>query len=437
MLSKLIILVISLIYTNCCLSQNNLPVIKASSRNVDIRDGSHFKKSYWYIMPEKKPDYYFTEIPHRRHTVVFITDVDSISFQIEYDREYEFIVLLNNKDSCYTRIVARERNLIGYNTGLSTNGRDTIPFTIGNNSKIYLKGSINNSGSLDIQFDLGSGGCILKKSSVKKVNMVFDDSVTLTNSDGTNLVPLSRNNILQIANLAWDSVEFAVANNMTRREDMIIGNILFLNKIVEINYDKKIMIIHDSIPPGITDGYSGHDLILDGGVVPYIEASLSFRSKTKRGWFLFDTGAYTSILNSNDIPASNKMIHEAGKMMGMGSKTNAPGLAIGKYGFTDFNYTTQKQDRSDMVGILGNDILKRFNIILDNRNGQIYLKPNSLAGETYSNPEYYLVRIVAIFLTIMLTLALYMRYRKGRKLYKSSPCPASFQHSGIRSLEFT
>jgi hypothetical protein len=396
-------------------AQTSLPVIRASSKNVDIRDGNHFKKGYWYIMPEKRPDYYFAEIPRKEHTITFITDLDSISFAIKYGEEYDFVILLNNKDSCHTRIVARHKKITSYQSDHLAPSPDTIPFSIGDNSKIYFKGRINDSGpTLDIQFDLGAGGCIVKKSSVKKVRMKFDSSITLTNSDGTNIAPLSSSNILQVAGLKWDSLGFAVADNMTRREDLIVGNSLFQDKVVEINYDEKIIIIHDSLPP-VDSRYSKHDIILDG-VIPYLQASLTINSKTKTGWFLFDTGAYTTIFTTNEISPTYKLFNEARKMVGIDVKAREPHLAIGNYQFSDFNYTANKSSGDDrQLGLLGNDLLKRFNIILDNRNGHIYLKPNSLLKESYANPEYYAVRVGAAILVLIIAMVIFIFYRRRKK----------------------
>lgn len=47
----------------------------------------------------------------------------------------------------------------------------TIPFTLGDNDKIYVKGRINGGQDLDLQFDLGAGGSIIKKSAVSKARM--------------------------------------------------------------------------------------------------------------------------------------------------------------------------------------------------------------------------------------------------------------------------
>src|SRR5260221_4560293 len=68
----------------------SIPVIKATSNNVDIKDGFHFRKAYWYIMPEKKPDRYYVELPGKEHAVTFYTDIDSITFNTMYGAVYNF-----------------------------------------------------------------------------------------------------------------------------------------------------------------------------------------------------------------------------------------------------------------------------------------------------------------------------------------------------------
>jgi hypothetical protein len=85
------------------------------------------------------------------------------------------------------------------------------------------------------QFDLGAGGGIIKKSSVPKVDMTFDGTLTLRNSDGTHVVPSSSRNRLAIAHLRCEAIGFAVGDNMTHREDGLIGNALFQDKVVRFN----------------------------------------------------------------------------------------------------------------------------------------------------------------------------------------------------------
>lgn len=83
--------------------QKNLPIIKATSIKVDIRDGEIFKKSSWNITPKLKPDIYTTE--NKNNKVIFYTDLDSISFIVKPNVNYDFVILLNGKDSALTRII--------------------------------------------------------------------------------------------------------------------------------------------------------------------------------------------------------------------------------------------------------------------------------------------------------------------------------------------
>jgi hypothetical protein len=94
------------------IAQNNLPVIKASSRKVDIRDGNIYQKGEWNLSPEVKPDIYYSLNPSKSSRVTFFTNQDSISFNTIPGKTYDFIIVLDGKDSCYTQIstIARVSN---------------------------------------------------------------------------------------------------------------------------------------------------------------------------------------------------------------------------------------------------------------------------------------------------------------------------------------
>lgn len=81
-------------------SQQIFPIIKATSKIVDIRDGTNFKKATWTINSGIKPDIYQTN----NKAITFYTDIDSISFKVKRNHKYNFIILLNGKDSAYTQI---------------------------------------------------------------------------------------------------------------------------------------------------------------------------------------------------------------------------------------------------------------------------------------------------------------------------------------------
>lgn len=95
------ILLLFLIASANLLAQKKMPIIKANSTTVDIKDGDNLRKGAWRISPDVKPDVYTTS----NKKVTFYTDIDSITIKINPKVEkYDFMVLLNGKDSAWTQI---------------------------------------------------------------------------------------------------------------------------------------------------------------------------------------------------------------------------------------------------------------------------------------------------------------------------------------------
>ena len=389
-------------------AQDAIPVIRAHSRVVTVTDGLHVKKDYWYVMPEKSPDTYYVEIPRRSHTVTFTTDVESISFQVEYGSRFQFLIRLHDGTDALTEVRAEYRTVSSYRRTSPAAVGDvaTIPFTLGDNDKIYVKGRLNSGSVLDFQLDLGAGGNIITKSSVARADMTFDGTLTLRNSDGQNVVPSSSTNRLEIAGLIWDGLQFAVADNMTHREDGLVGNVLFRDKVIEIDYDRMVIAIHETRPM-LSSDWTRDDITLDGGVVPFVRGTLSVGDSVRSGWFMLDTGAYTSILNSDQLSASGKIARELRRMLGpLGGTHHGPVLSVGGRTFSETNYSVRDFDGDpSALGLLGNDVLKRFNVIVDNREGFIYFKPNGHMHDPFRNRDRMLA-LVAVGAIVSIAVAL-------------------------------
>ncbi|MEM9837086.1 MAG: transglutaminase-like domain-containing protein [Bacteroidota bacterium] len=88
--------------TSFITAQQTLPVIQANSLLVDIRDGDSFNPEAWTIVPDVSPDVYTSNSVGK--TVTFYTDLDSISYVLDKDQAFDFIILVNGKDSALTRI---------------------------------------------------------------------------------------------------------------------------------------------------------------------------------------------------------------------------------------------------------------------------------------------------------------------------------------------
>lgn len=101
MKTKLFSLCIITLLAPSAFAQKKLPVVKANSIEVDIKDDQKLAKKAWQIVPQEKLDVYVTS----GKKVTFYTDVDSISFKINPKiATYDFIILLNGKDTARTQI---------------------------------------------------------------------------------------------------------------------------------------------------------------------------------------------------------------------------------------------------------------------------------------------------------------------------------------------
>jgi len=99
---KIILPIVAVLLIQCSDSpREGLPIINANSTLVDIRDDNVLREKVWRIVPEEELDIYTTSAKR----VTFYTDIDSISFKINPKiGTYDFIILLNGKDSARTQI---------------------------------------------------------------------------------------------------------------------------------------------------------------------------------------------------------------------------------------------------------------------------------------------------------------------------------------------
>lgn len=393
--------------------KGDIPILKTRSKAITVIDGDHTRVNYWYVMPDRNPDIYYVEIPMKSHTVTFQSDLDSITFEVTYGKRYDFIVMLNGETAYPTQVRAEYRQAHPYTrTAKALAGEsDVIPFRLGDKSEIYLDGRLNGGELLALTLDLGAGGSVVNKDSLPRINMQFDGTANLINSDGNNIVPASSSNCLEIAGLRWNGLPFVAAQNIKQGDDGLVGNSLFQGKVVEINYDQRKIILHANLPP-IATTYTRHPIIIENHI-PYIYGSFKVGAVQREGWFMFDTGAWTSRLPVGSGGRRSKLLNEFQKMAGVSA---GPQLTIGDHTLTGFNYRPGGGSaEKDRIGVLGRDLLKRFNTILDNQNGYIYLQPNSLVNEPYRNPERVMARIILMVGGGLIITIAWWGYRRCKK----------------------
>lgn len=399
---------IAMFQTNVADAQTRLPVIRSGSAEISIRDGNELSKNIWHLNPQSKPDVYFVQVPRGNRKVTFITDKDSISFVPAYGKTYDFIVLLNGKDSCLTRISAYYEAVIEpqYTRHRKAGTADTIPFFM-KKSRLYFKGKLNGNKDFNMMFDLGAGMTCINSKSVSRSGISFDGKINVQNTDGTNSEPTGSNNTLELGTMKWNKVPVVQVHNMDEHEDMIVGNTLFRDKIVEIDYDKKIVIISDSLSQNLS-GYSVHD-------VTYYQQRPRFEMDVKVGTkyypfhFLFDTGRDGTMLIGEDFTAKYSLWDQYRSVLTLGNKKIVviPEVRIGNRVFRDIiTNANNPQHLNGKQSLMGNEVLNQFNVILDNHKGIIYLKPNGLQNEDYATYKEFRTQAVLVIFAIIIVIGL-------------------------------
>ncbi|HWB28139.1 MAG TPA: retropepsin-like aspartic protease [Chitinophagaceae bacterium] len=383
-------IVFLLLFRHACIAQQNMPLIRANSDIVAIKDGNQPVTRYWdHLSANVKTVVYNVSKVNKERLLTFYTDIDSVTFSVGPGQKYDFKVLLNSKDTCHAEI---STVIPSYHKdcGNCIITNDTIPFTLGSDHYIHINGKINNSELLDFIFDTGASCVLLSEKGLKKVKIKLDGLTENQGTGGFSTEKTSSSNRLQLSALQWEKLPLLFINyNGALHADGVIGFNVFEDKIVEIDYDNSLMIIHSQMPLGLA-GYKQsqmhHDI--NGSL---IKLTLNNGKKSCAGWFLFDTGGDLNVAVGSDFAVKNNLYGTMKKIgtgvtggTGSNGLTNEvdllPQLTINGHNLHDIPIQLQNSGFSfpGNAGIVGNNVLDRFNTIINYPTATIYLKPNHL-----------------------------------------------------------
>jgi len=82
-------------------AQEEFPILKSNSPVISIKDGGEFRKDYWELDPEARPDIYEADRINAVKKVTYYSDIDTLTFELSPGEKYDFVILLNGTDSCF------------------------------------------------------------------------------------------------------------------------------------------------------------------------------------------------------------------------------------------------------------------------------------------------------------------------------------------------
>jgi len=252
---------------------------------------------------------------------------------------------------------------------------------------------------MNFLLDTGASHNILfKKNANDLLGYTYSDTIYVSGADveAEMMALVSRNVPIQLVGTKMIMRDVIILNEdyidlekvLGRRVDGIIGGDFLRGLVLEINYRRKKIVIHNPISYKSPNGYTKHDISLIN-YKPYLKANTSIETKSSQLQYLLDTGAALALLiHSNkveDIPLpKNTIIGNLGTGLG-GDLTGYVGLtdrlSFENYefnnivtSFQDIDSSTLATKRIERDGIIGNVILSRFNIIIDYMREKMYLK---------------------------------------------------------------
>lgn len=290
--------------------------------------------------------------------------------------------------------------LINYSVGQANASAKFISefsFTQLNGGVVLVQATLDTiSQKFNFILDTGSGGISLDSTTAAEFNISHVPSGrTITGIAGTRKVDYARYRKLNFPGLTVDSLDFYINNYEILtgvygiKIDGIIGYSFLSRYVVRLDYDSLKMAVYT---PGKIKYPSGGTLLSPlFTALPIQELTLKDKRKVK-GKFFIDTGAGLCMLVGQRFEEDSSLVKDKRKpvtiqVQGLGGKkemglTIIQKVSIGPYTFRKVPTNILDDEFNALSypfvgGVIGNDILHRFNTILNYPNKEIHIIPNS------------------------------------------------------------
>lgn len=268
---------------------------------------------------------------------------------------------------------------------------------------VIIKAQLDNHpDTLNFVFDTGSGGISLDSMTVEYLGLKKELSdKTIRGIAGIKQVEFAYNHTLKLPGLQVEKLDFHINDYELLTSvygikiDGIIGFSFLRRFIVNLDYDKQVMEVYT--PGRFRYPKGGYMLRPDFTTLPLQLATIE-DERAINARFIFDTGAGLTFLLSKEFVEDSTVFRRKRKFYptqaeGLGGKkmmdiTVAKEIKLGPYKFRnvpvhvfddEYNVTSYPL----LGGLIGNDVMRRFNVILNYPERSIYIKPNNHFPESF------------------------------------------------------
>lgn len=278
-----------------------------------------------------------------------------------------------------------------------------FPFKQYSGGVMIIKAQLNDiPDTLNFILDTGSGGISLDSATADELHIESVSSdTTITGMGSAHKVKFAHNQQLHLPGLTIDDLDFHINNYEVltsvygEKIDGIIGYSFFKRYIVKIDFDSAQIQVYT--PGEIKYPRSSTTLRPAFTTLPILNLQIKDRRKSDFN-FYFDTGAGLCFLMSEAFATDSTILHHKRKPIvtqaeGMGGRlqmklTVVKLVQLGHYKFRNvptyifddqYNVTSYPY----VGGLIGNDLLRRFNLVINYPQREINIVPNGHYNDAF------------------------------------------------------
>lgn len=303
---------------------------------------------------------------------------------------------------------------------------------------IFIHLSVDGSEPLDFIFDTGDGLPVIDLDVANELGLDLNHSSSKTSAQGAIKGALIDHNTIELNGIELEKdiqlyatslrhLEMSIGRNI----DGIIGYDLLHHYVVKLDYDRGMFDLFDQSSYNHDGVGESFQFKLDN-YIPHISGDVTLNDgEVLKGEFFLNTGAGTTLDFNTKYAAKNKIINRTGDhfsypVAGISNQetTHYEGR-VKNFGFGTFDFSdmpigisTAKhgiQNNKKVAGILGNKVLKRFNITFDYSREKIHFIRNKNFTEAFK------VNASGIYLQLSEDMSKVLAHR----VYDNSPAQAA------------
>lgn len=272
----------------------------------------------------------------------------------------------------------------------------SIPFELEKNGYIIFKVQLNDHPEkLEFLLDTGASGELLAKHTADKLGISLSDEqqINATGVSGSTSIHVIHNQRLDLGQGIFLRLRnLAVADNPT---DGLLGATIFRKYVCFIDYDKKQIDFYENIDDVDIEGFTKVPFTFDNQIlIPQLDMDFTLSNgETFSERVFYDIGAGTTFIFNTPFAAKHNILEKSKALNTFeqeGGLTQTkithkrfliPILELGGHSLDSVAVRVTDSKKGllsfeNYAGVIGSQIAKRFNTIIDYKNKNLYIKPN-------------------------------------------------------------